>query len=381
MGYPIYKLLRAVNRQYPNNGFINYVSVTDSVYDSDDPDEDKLIPEDLRDIINEAVQEVYKDVALDEVWSFPTVPGQNQYELPEDCDLRDIQEVTRTFRGVRGPLCPPPFPPPLPTTYTMYFDPGDGTGVMEPMEAEIGEKIILPECEFEPPEGKEFDYWLIGEDKYYPGDEYEMQADFIATAMWKDAEPVPPPTPDTYRVTIYVGVPGTYCTIQHQLVGGDLESTEINYYGEPYEFDIPQGTSIGDNYAVMASYSGSSLIADYTDITPTEDTRIPVIMSTINEIKFRSDLTKGSFADSTLTEDGYSIIIQNVIDRIFEIPTVTPVIPNDSITGWTDGVNTYTDSELFALTITENSTFTAIWASSQQATPQVEPEDEQPGGE
>lgn len=101
MSYPIYKLLRAVNRQYPNNGFINYVDVREDMYNHE------LIDEDLRDLINETIQEVYKDVAIDEVWSFPTVPGQNQYVLPEDCDLRDIQEVTRTFVGVRGPLRPP----------------------------------------------------------------------------------------------------------------------------------------------------------------------------------------------------------------------------------------------------------------------------------
>lgn len=107
MGYPIYKLLRAVNRQYPNNGFINYVDVREDTYDNT---EDQMIDEDLRDLINETIQEVYKDVAIDEVYSFPTVPGQNQYVLPEDCDLRDIQEVTRTYQGFRGPL-PRPFGP------------------------------------------------------------------------------------------------------------------------------------------------------------------------------------------------------------------------------------------------------------------------------
>ena len=107
MGYPIYKLLRAVNRQYPNNGFINYVDVREDTYDNT---EDQMIDEDLRDLINETIQEVYKDVAIDEVYSFPTVPGQNQYVLPEDCDLRDIQEVTRTYQGYAIPV-PEPYRP------------------------------------------------------------------------------------------------------------------------------------------------------------------------------------------------------------------------------------------------------------------------------
>ena len=88
--YPAYKLIRSVNRQYPNNGFINAVSVDEESYAG------MIIPEDFKDIINECLQEIYKDVALEEIFSFPTVAGQNQYVLPDDCDLRDIVEVTRT---------------------------------------------------------------------------------------------------------------------------------------------------------------------------------------------------------------------------------------------------------------------------------------------
>lgn len=122
--YPVYKLIRAVNRQYPNNGFVNAVDVTETTYENEEsPD---VVPEDFRDIINEALHEIYKDVAIDEVFSFHTVPGQNQYSLPGDCDLRDIQEVTRTGGwtahpplGVVAPIeeivtgeVPPPPPPP-----------------------------------------------------------------------------------------------------------------------------------------------------------------------------------------------------------------------------------------------------------------------------
>lgn len=102
MGYPVYKLLRAVNRQYPNNGFINYTDVTETIYDSEE-EEDKIISEDLRDLINEALSETYIYIAKDEVYTIPTVAGQREYALPEDCDLRDIQEVVRQGNGI----CPP----------------------------------------------------------------------------------------------------------------------------------------------------------------------------------------------------------------------------------------------------------------------------------
>ena len=122
--YPAYKLIRSINRQYPNNGFINAVSVDEEMYrDKEEPYKD-VIDEDFRDIINECLQEVYKDVALEEVFSFPTVEGQNQYILPDDCDLRDVVEVTRTTGSapMRPPYIkpieeivegtPPPPPPP-----------------------------------------------------------------------------------------------------------------------------------------------------------------------------------------------------------------------------------------------------------------------------
>lgn len=128
--YPAYKLIRSINRTYPNNGFINAVDVNEETY------EGMIIDEDFRDIINECLQEVYKDVAIEEEFSFPTVPGQNQYVLPDDCDLRDVVEVTRTGGpGFNHPPLgfippietivegtpPPPPPPPDPKYGGPYY--------------------------------------------------------------------------------------------------------------------------------------------------------------------------------------------------------------------------------------------------------------------
>lgn len=184
VGYPVYKLLRAVNRQYPNNGFINYVDVREDMYDTDDPDTNRLIDEDLRDLINETLQEVYINIARDEVYSFPTVPGQKEYALPEDCDLRDIQEVTRTFRSHRGPMMPKPIPD-QEVTFELTFYPGDNAeGEMEPMEANIGDKITLPECTFTSTTGGVFSGWDIGSKIYQPGDEVSMYANLTVVATW-----------------------------------------------------------------------------------------------------------------------------------------------------------------------------------------------------
>ena len=85
--YQVYKLVRMINATYPNNGFI---------YDADVNPETEL-SEDLVDVINEALHESYKEVELDEVYTFPTIAGQAEYSLPDDCDMSQIQEVTRSF--------------------------------------------------------------------------------------------------------------------------------------------------------------------------------------------------------------------------------------------------------------------------------------------
>ena len=85
--YQVYKLVRMINATYPNNGFINAIDV----------DIDTELSEDLIDVINEALHESYKEVELDEVYTFRTIPFQAEYSLPEDCDMSQIQEVTRSF--------------------------------------------------------------------------------------------------------------------------------------------------------------------------------------------------------------------------------------------------------------------------------------------
>ena len=200
MGYPVYKLIRAVNRQYPNNGFINYVDVKEDMYrDKEEPYTD-IIDEDLRDLINEAIQEVYIHIARDEVFSFPTVPGQKEYSLPEDCDLRDIQEVTRTFYDRRGPLVPPP-PIPDGEIYIVSFYPNGGSGYMPSIKVNAGTTIILPTCEFTPPdESMSFFFWRDENgDRFNPGEDVVVYGDMSFTAVWK-AGPVDPGRDVTFSI-------------------------------------------------------------------------------------------------------------------------------------------------------------------------------------
>ena len=73
-------------------------------------------------------------------------------------------------------------------TYTVSFDPGDGSGTMESMVVERGQYLKMPECTFTPPKGKTFDTWLIGVNACYDEGAYFLpREDITATALYKDA--------------------------------------------------------------------------------------------------------------------------------------------------------------------------------------------------
>lgn len=269
MGYPIYKLLRAVNRQYPNNGFITPVDVREDTYND-------MIDEDLRDLINETIQEVYKDVALDEVYSFPTVPGQNQYVLPEDCDLRDIQEVTRTYRGVRGPLpTPPPWPGPTPQTVEVTFDANGGTGTMPPISVTYGEIFIVPECDFVAPEDKEFKYWTDNAgNELRPGDEVTFYENETLSAYWDDVDPEPV---WEILVRIFVTTPGGVGILHYQPIGGPEQTMTIAYADPGFTIDTHANVPLSDLFTVLEMHDANDVFIeglDFVDIVPTEDMEI-----------------------------------------------------------------------------------------------------------
>lgn len=43
--------------------------------------------------INDTMKEIYKDLAIQEFYSFNTIKGQNLYTLPEDCSIDNVKNV------------------------------------------------------------------------------------------------------------------------------------------------------------------------------------------------------------------------------------------------------------------------------------------------
>lgn len=85
--YTVYQLVSKINTEYPNNGF---------VYDPD-VKYDTKIDQGFIDYINSGLSRMNKSILLDDIYEFPTIAGQSIYELPLDCELGNIEEVTRTY--------------------------------------------------------------------------------------------------------------------------------------------------------------------------------------------------------------------------------------------------------------------------------------------
>lgn len=50
--------------------------------------------------INDSMKKIYKDLALQEFYSFTTIKGQNLYLLPEDCSIDNIKSVEMSSRAI-----------------------------------------------------------------------------------------------------------------------------------------------------------------------------------------------------------------------------------------------------------------------------------------
>lgn len=80
-----YQLMNRINQEYPNNGF---VFDTEVKYDS-------KIEQGFVDYINSALNRIDPSVFLDDIYEFPTIANQSLYELPQNCRLGNIEEVTK----------------------------------------------------------------------------------------------------------------------------------------------------------------------------------------------------------------------------------------------------------------------------------------------
>lgn len=81
----VYQMLQRINTEYPNSGF---------VYDPE-VEHDTKVDQAFIDFINRALLRLDKYVLLDDIYEFPTIAGQCIYELPLNCRIENITDITR----------------------------------------------------------------------------------------------------------------------------------------------------------------------------------------------------------------------------------------------------------------------------------------------
>lgn len=83
----VFQILKRFNTEYPNNGFIYDPEVTSETQ----------VDSAIIDYLNSALMRLDKVALLDELYEIPTIAGQNMYELPLDCELSNVMEVSRQY--------------------------------------------------------------------------------------------------------------------------------------------------------------------------------------------------------------------------------------------------------------------------------------------
>ena len=69
--------------------------------------------------------------------------------------------------------------------YNITFNANGGTGEMNSIRIKAGEEVTLPRCTFTAPTDKEFDCWLVGEERKQAGDRITVNANVEVKAVWK----------------------------------------------------------------------------------------------------------------------------------------------------------------------------------------------------
>ena len=67
----------------------------------------------------------------------------------------------------------------------------NGSGQTTRKSVNKGENYSLPQCDFAPPSGQEFDYWLVYGQKHQPGDSIQITEDTNVIAFWKNKSVTP----------------------------------------------------------------------------------------------------------------------------------------------------------------------------------------------
>ena len=119
--------------------------------------------------------------------------------------------------------------------YTLEFDPNGGSGSMAPVTVEEGESYTLPDCGFDPPENKKFNWWEVhgidvigipGTSEVITSNCPDENGIVTVTAQWIDEDKAPQATVKTAPVS----ETHNYNGASHALVrAGEAEGGTMQY--------------------------------------------------------------------------------------------------------------------------------------------------------
>lgn len=231
-----------------------------------------------------------------------------------------------------------PFTVPNAETYTVSFNANGGTGSMLDETDQLG-GLVLPECGFTAPTGKQFKCWAEGSTsgaQYAPGEEYDVTGDVTFFAIWEDNE------------VIY-----SYCT------NGAEGSNEMGYatVGEEITladcmFTAPEGKQFK---AWAIGGLGGEQKQPGDKITITEETYIYAIWEDIPVVKynvsFNANGGSGTMLDETEQLGGYILP---------ECGFTAPA--GKQFKAWAEGSASGTQYAVgYEYDVTANVTFYAVW--------------------
>lgn len=107
--------------------------------------------------------------------------GETEYQPDAEITVNENTTVTAIWEDIE---------------YKVTFNGNTGTGKMDEKLVKKGNEFELPSNGFTPPANKEFDGWMVGNDKKAVGDKITVNGDTVVKAIWKDkSKPNPEPNP------------------------------------------------------------------------------------------------------------------------------------------------------------------------------------------
>ncbi|MBQ6503528.1 MAG: hypothetical protein IJI57_06400 [Flexilinea sp.] len=227
--------------------------------------------------------------------------------------------------------------------YRLVYNPGEGSGDMDPESVSVGDTFKFPQCTFKAPKGKIFDHWKMSgvDGMFYPDGTVEIAANcavngvITVTAYYKDAPQATVTTaPDAENLT-YAGID------QNLVTKGEAQGGTINYalgtdnttaptsgWGEK----VPTATAAGTYYVWYKAvgddaHSDSDPKGCKAEIKPKSITGAAVTLDktqlTYNGSEQQVTVTKVTIDGLTLTEDDYTVTGNSGTDKGSYTLTVT----------------------------------------------------------